>query len=114
MIRLSGLEVGKDIQIKYVGLRPGEKLYEELLCDKENNVPTHHPKIMIAQVAHTEYDTISTSITQFEKYIKSQNSLDIVKLMKIIVPEYLSQNSIYEVLDNKNGQAKVREEISMN
>jgi FlaA1/EpsC-like NDP-sugar epimerase len=114
MIRLSGLEVGKDIQIKFVGLRPGEKLYEELLCDKENNLPTHHSKIMIAKVAHTDFDTISTSIAQFEKHIKSQSTLDIVKLMKLVVPEYLSQNSIYEVLDNKNGQVKIREEIAVN
>lgn len=114
MVRLSGLEVGKDIQIKFVGLRPGEKLYEELLCDKENNLPTHHPKIMIAKVAHTDFDTISSSINQFEKHIKSQNNVDIVKLMKTIVPEYISQNSIYEVLDSKNGQPKLKEEISVN
>jgi hypothetical protein len=69
---------------------------------------------MIAKVAHTDFDTISTSIVQFEKHIKSQSTLDIVKLMKLVVPEYLSQNSIYEVLDNKNGQVKIREEIAVN
>ena len=113
MIRLSGLEIGKDIQIKYVGLRPGEKLYEELLCDKENNLPTYHPKIMIAKVAHTDYELISEYLTIFDRLIKTQNNLEIVKLMKKIVPEYKSQNSIYEVLDT-NSKSKVSGKISVN
>jgi FlaA1/EpsC-like NDP-sugar epimerase len=100
MIRLSGLEAGKDIQIKYVGLRPGEKLYEELLCDKENNLPTHHPKIMIAKVINNEFESISQNIAQFEHLIKMQNNVEIVRLMKKVVPEYKSQNSVYEALDN--------------
>lgn len=99
MIRLSGLEVGKDIQIKYVGLRPGEKLYEELLCSKENNLPTYHPKIMIAKIIHTDYESITGYLAQFEKLIKTQSNIEIVKLMKHIIPEYKSQNSVYEVLD---------------
>jgi FlaA1/EpsC-like NDP-sugar epimerase len=99
MIRLSGLEVGKDIQIKFIGLRPGEKLYEELLCKKENNLPTYHPKIMIAQVIPTDYNTISEYIRLFEKLIKAQNNMEIVRLMKKVVPEYISMNSIFEVLD---------------
>ena len=113
MIRLSGLEIGKDIQIKYVGLRPGEKLYEELLCDKENNLPTYHPKIMIARVAHNDFDIITEYINIFERLIKIQNNLEIVKLMKKIVPEYKSQNSIYEVLDT-NSKSKVSGKISVN
>jgi FlaA1/EpsC-like NDP-sugar epimerase len=113
MIRLSGFEVGKDIQIKYIGLRPGEKLYEELLCDKENTLPTYHPKIMIAKVAHNDYDTMSDHLNQFEKLIKTQNNLEIVKLMKRIIPEYKSQNSIYEVLDG-NTTSKVSNKISIN
>lgn len=100
MIRLSGLEVGRDIEIKYTGLRPGEKLYEELLCTSENTLPTYHPKIMIAKVAHLDYEFVSNNINQFEKLVKSQNNLEIVKLMKKLVPEYKSQNSVYEVLDN--------------
>lgn len=113
MIRLSGLEIGKDIQIKYVGLRPGEKLYEELLCDKENNLPTYHPKIMIARVAHNDFELITEYINIFERLIKIQNNLEIVKLMKKIVPEYKSQNSIYEVLDT-NSKSKVSGKISVN
>jgi FlaA1/EpsC-like NDP-sugar epimerase len=100
MIRLSGLEVGKDIEIKYTGLRPGEKLYEELLCTTENTVPTYHPKIMIAKVTVMDFDSISSCINQFEKLIKNQNNLEIVKLMKKVVPEFKSQNSVYEVLDS--------------
>ncbi len=113
MIRLSGLEVGKDIQIKYVGLRPGEKLYEELLCDKENTLPTYHPKIMIAKVVHNEFNTMSDHLSQFEKLIKTQNNIEIVKLMKRIIPEYKSQNSVYEVLDASSTQ-KVTNKISIN
>jgi FlaA1/EpsC-like NDP-sugar epimerase len=100
MIRLSGLEVGKDIEIKYTGLRPGEKLYEELLCTTENTLPTYHPKIMIAKVISMDFDSVSNCINQFEKLIKNQNNLEIVKLMKKMVPEFKSQNSVYEVLDN--------------
>lgn len=103
MIRLSGLEVGKDIQIKYVGLRPGEKLFEELLCKKENNLPTHHPKIMIAKVVNHNFDTVLGFTNEFEKLIKVQNNIEIVKLLKKIVPEYKSKNSIFEVLDIKPG-----------
>jgi FlaA1/EpsC-like NDP-sugar epimerase len=113
MIRLSGLEVGKDIQIKYVGLRPGEKLYEELLCDKENTLPTYHPKIMIAKVVHNEYNTMLDHLNQFEKLIKTQNNIEIVKLMKRIIPEYKSQNSVYEVLD-ASSTSKVANKISIN
>jgi FlaA1/EpsC-like NDP-sugar epimerase len=112
MIRLSGLEIGKDIQIKYVGLRPGEKLYEELLCDKENSLPTHHPKIMIARVTPVDFENITNYITNFETIIKNQNTLEIVRLMKKLIPEYKSQNSIYEVLD-KTKPSKV-ENISIN
>lgn len=100
MIRLSGLEVGKDIEIKYTGLRPGEKLYEELLCTTENTMPTYHPKIMIAKVISMDFDTVSNCINQFEKLVKNQNNLEVVKLMKKMVPEFKSQNSVYEVLDS--------------
>ncbi|MDP4207557.1 MAG: nucleoside-diphosphate sugar epimerase/dehydratase [Bacteroidota bacterium] len=105
MIRLSGLEVDKDIKIKFVGLRPGEKLYEELLCKKENTLPTHNKKIMIAKVRDTDFETISQYIYQFEKLIRTQNRFEVVRLMKIIVPEYKSQNSVYETLDNVGQEA---------
>jgi FlaA1/EpsC-like NDP-sugar epimerase len=114
MIRLSGLEVGRDIQIKYVGLRPGEKLYEELLCHKENSLPTHHPKIMIAKVAPTNFDEISENIHIFEKLIKGQNDLEVVKQMKKLIPEYKSQNSIFQVLDNVQENKNLKEQISIN
>jgi FlaA1/EpsC-like NDP-sugar epimerase len=114
MIRLSGLEVGKDIGIKFVGLRPGEKLYEELLCDRENSLPTHHPKIMIVKVAHTDVNLVSDYLNTFEKLIKNQNNIEMVKLMKKVVPEYLSQNSIYEILDKENVQSKLKGKISVN
>lgn len=98
MIKLSGLEEGKDIEIKVTGLRPGEKLYEELLSKEENTVPTHHPKILIAKVRNSDYETkidIDTLIQLFD----SQNNVEIVKLMKKIVPEYISNNSEFENLD---------------
>jgi len=101
MIRLSGLELGKDIQIVYSGLRPGEKLYEELLASEENTIPTHHQKIMIAKVKEYNFETISNEINDLIAMFNSQNNEMIVKKMKEIVPEFISQNSVYEKLDNK-------------
>lgn len=98
MIKLSGLEEGKDIEIKVTGLRPGEKLYEELLSKEENTIPTHHPKILKAKVRDNDIDLkidIQTLINLFD----SQNNIEIVKLMKKIVPEYISNNSEYVILD---------------
>jgi len=100
MIKLSGLEEGKDIEIKVTGLRPGEKLYEELLNDSEKTLPTHHPKIMKAKVQTTterELQLIDELIELFE----GQENIKIVAKMKEIVPEYKSNNSIYEQLDKK-------------
>lgn len=99
MIRLSGLELGKDIQIVYSGLRPGEKLYEELLASEENTIPTHHQKIMIAKVKEYNFETISNDINDLVAMFNAQNNEMIVKKMKEIVPEFLSQNSVYEKLD---------------
>jgi FlaA1/EpsC-like NDP-sugar epimerase len=98
MIKLSGLEEGKDIEIKVTGLRPGEKLFEELLSKEENTIPTHHPKILKAKVRNTDHSAkidISTLIQLFD----SQNNIEIVKLMKKIVPEYISNNSEFQTLD---------------
>jgi FlaA1/EpsC-like NDP-sugar epimerase len=114
MIRLSGLEVGKDIEIKFIGLRPGEKLYEELLCDKENALPTYHPKIMIAKVADCNYKSISSYITTFKRLIKDQKNIELVKLMKELVPEYRSKNSIYEDLDKVSEKDKFGNKFSHN
>ena len=99
MIKLSGLTLGKDIQIKFTGLRPGEKLFEELLNDQENTMPTHHSQIMIAKVKEYDLYEISKEIDILIKLIDQQDDTRIVKKMKEIVPEFKSQNSIYEKLD---------------
>jgi len=101
MIKLSGLQLGKDIEITFTGLRPGEKLYEELLADKENTLPTHHPQIMIAKVRKYQYDEVSVKVIDLLKMVGEQNNLKIVNQMKNIIPEFISQNSIYEQLDKQ-------------
>jgi FlaA1/EpsC-like NDP-sugar epimerase len=99
MIKLSGLTLGKDIQLVFTGLRPGEKIYEELLNDKEKTLPTHHSKIMIAKVHEYDFDTIRYEISQLTELFSTQNNEAIVRKMKEIVPEYISNNSEYEKLD---------------
>ena len=99
MIKLYGLTVGKDIEIIYTGLRPGEKLYEELLNDQENTLPTHHPQIMRATVQEFEFERINNQVNELITLFSSQNNLDIVSFMKTMVPEYKSNNSIFEKLD---------------
>jgi FlaA1/EpsC-like NDP-sugar epimerase len=99
MIKLYGLTVGKDIEIIYTGLRPGEKLYEELLNDQENTLPTHHPQIMRATVQELEYERINNQVNELITLFSSQNNFDIVSYMKTMVPEYKSNNSIFEKLD---------------
>jgi FlaA1/EpsC-like NDP-sugar epimerase len=99
MIKLSGLSIGKDIQIKYTGLRPGEKLYEELLNDMENTIPTHHSKIMIAKVRHYDVKQVQEKFQDLITIQKDHDNMSIVRKMKEIVPEFKSQNSVYEELD---------------
>ncbi|OFY70883.1 MAG: hypothetical protein A3G23_12240 [Bacteroidetes bacterium RIFCSPLOWO2_12_FULL_37_12] len=99
MIKLSKLTLGKDIQLVYTGLRPGEKLYEELLNSQENTQPTHHPQIMIAKVKEYDWETISQEVNSLIELFGLQNNESIVKKMKQIVPEFISKNSIYERLD---------------
>jgi len=99
MIKLSGLTLGKDIQIVFSGLRPGEKIFEELLNDKEKTVPTHHEKIMIANVRKYEYEEVKKEIDILHNLFDKQDNEAIVRKMKEIVPEYLSHNSVYEKLD---------------
>ncbi len=99
MIKLYGLTVGKDIEIIYTGLRPGEKLYEELLNDQENTMPTHHPQIMRATVQEFEFERINNQVNELITLFSSQNNIDIVSYMKTMVPEYKSNNSIFEKLD---------------
>ena len=99
MIKLSGYEVNKDIKITFTGLRPGEKLKEELLNDNENTIGTHNPKIMIARVPNYNYLEVNSVIeTLYEQKDSLKNDV-LVKTMKKIVPEYISNNSIYEKLD---------------
>ena len=100
MIMLSGLEPEKDVAIKYIGLRPGEKLYEELLNNKENTLPTEHPRIMIAKVRHYER-SIFKEINELLNYSSTSDNFTIVRKMKEIVPEYTSNNSIFVKLDKK-------------
>lgn len=100
MIKLSGLEVGKDIAIKVTGLRPGEKLYEELLSDGETTIPTHHPKILTAKIKDVDMHVI-TKIRELINLFECQDNASIVSKMKEIVPEYISNNSVYEKLDKR-------------
>ena len=99
MIRLSGLKLDKDIQIKCTGLRPGEKLYEELLADKEGTMPTHHHKIMIAQVRQIDREQLMYMMAALRDRLKNPDSFKLVGLMKEIVTEYKSNNSVYAKLD---------------
>jgi FlaA1/EpsC-like NDP-sugar epimerase len=98
MIQLSGLEVGKDIEIKITGLRPGEKLYEELLAAEENTLPTHHSQILKAKTRVENNGTIEL-INQLIGLFEDQKNDSIVAKMKEIVPEYISNNSEFEILD---------------
>jgi FlaA1/EpsC-like NDP-sugar epimerase len=103
MIRLSGLEPDRDIEIVFTGLREGEKLYEELLNNHENTLPTHHKKIMIAKVKEYSYQDINKYIELFLDLVHDKNELKMVALMKELVPEFKSNYSRYEILD-KNAQ----------
>ena len=96
MIQLSGM---KGIEIKEIGLRPGEKLYEELLATKENTIPTYHPKIMRAQVRRYPIDAIDREYNELWTILEQMDDMQIVAKMKNIVPEFLSNNSIYCKLD---------------
>lgn len=101
MIKLSGLKEDEDIEIKYTGLRPGEKLKEELLNDKENTIGTHNPKIMVAQVSEYNYLEVNELINDMYQERDNLKNSHLVRTMKAIVPEYISNNSIYEDLDKK-------------
>jgi FlaA1/EpsC-like NDP-sugar epimerase len=100
MIQLSGLEEGKDIEIRYTGLRPGEKLYEELLAEEENTIPTHHPKILKAKVRAVDGSEQHQITELIELFELQQNELIVAK-MKEIVPEFISNNSDFEKLDKR-------------
>lgn len=106
MIRLAGLQLGEDIEIKYSGLRPGEKLYEELLASKENNLPTHHEKIMIGQVRHHDFNKVARLINELLFSLHFENNDLLVTRMKDLVPEYVSNNSHFSKLDTESTQSK--------
>lgn len=99
MIKLSGLEPDIDIKIIFTGLRPGEKLYEELLSDDATTMPTHHEKIMISKDSDMEYEQIERFCNQIVKVALRREKVEVVQILKQIVPEFKSNNSIYEVLD---------------
>lgn len=99
MIRLSGLTPGEDIEIEFTGLREGEKLYEELLNSKEKTTPTHHEKIMIAKVRNDDYDAVRVNVDKLKSLAEEPDMMAMVRQMKQIVPEYLSQNSVFESID---------------
>ncbi len=101
MIALAGFEPDVDIKIKYTGLRPGEKLYEELLNEKEQTTSTEHEKISIAKVRDYEYSSVEQHILELKNFARQSDFYESVRVMKEIVPEFKSQNSIYSELDKK-------------
>lgn len=109
MIKLAGYIPGRDIEIKFTGLRPGEKLYEEVLSNEENTVPTEHKKIKIAKVREYDFNSIAGCFNDLIEIAKRGEVLNAVRNMKMIVPEFKSNNSIFEELDR---ELKQRENIA--
>ncbi len=101
MIRLAGLKPGEDIRIQYTGLRPGEKLYEEVLNDKEATTDTYHPKIRIAKVRQVKYEFIQNYLNTLIFCAENNSDWECVATMKEIVPEFISNNSKFEKLDKR-------------
>jgi FlaA1/EpsC-like NDP-sugar epimerase len=101
MIRLAGLEAGKDIEIVYTGLRPGEKLQEELLYDQESIIPTHNRKIRIGVMSEYNYEKEMTLLPSLLETARNFNKWEVVRLMKVLIPQFISHNSEYAQLDNK-------------
>jgi FlaA1/EpsC-like NDP-sugar epimerase len=99
MIRLAGKEPEVDIQIVFTGLRPGEKLYEELLNNAENTMHTYHDKILIAKVREYDFETVNKKVEKLIASAKRHYTLETVGQMKELVPEFISANSVYENLD---------------
>ena len=110
MICLTGLTPNKDINIIETGLRPGEKLYEELLNDKEKTLPTYHEKIKVAKVRNYDYDEVKSALKELINLALAAKDYDVVRCMKEIVPEFKSKNSIYENLDKEIRQIKLLSE----
>lgn len=99
MIRLAGLIPNQDIKIQYSGLRPGEKLFEELLNDNENTMPTHHEQIMIGKVREFEFTEVEAQLYALFQYAKANDDRQVVMAMKKLVTEFKSKNSVFEELD---------------
>jgi FlaA1/EpsC-like NDP-sugar epimerase len=106
MIRMSGFEYPNQMGIKITGLRPGEKLYEELLGASEDDLPTHNPKIKIAKVVNGNSNVILDTVAQFKNTISGSSDLELVALLKTMVPEFVSQNSKFQSLDSTTQQTK--------
>jgi len=99
MIKLSGLELGKDIKTEVTGLRPGEKFYEELLASSVNALPTHHPKFLRAKVQNYSHRAIKEHLDISIEIIIDGDIVGMVRKVKAIVPKYISQNLEFEALD---------------
>ena len=102
MIELAGFEPDEEIRIEYTGLRPGEKLYEEVLSNKENTLPTTHDRIRIAQVREYDYGEARAVAEELERCSRDVNIPDMIRLMKKTVPEFKSKNSKFEVYDSES------------
>ena len=99
MIQLSGFEPHKDIEMEFVGLREGEKLHEELLAHKEDTLPTHHSKIMIAKIETVDYTEVKDRVEDLLSMTHKVDELRLVGIMKEIVPEFKSNYSRFSILD---------------
>lgn len=99
MIRLAGLIPNRDVKIEFTGLRPGEKLYEEVLSESEKTIPTYHDKIRIAKVSETSYPSISHDVLELIASCDHNNAFQLVRKMKQMIPEFSSKNSFYELTD---------------
>lgn len=105
IIKLAGKVPDVDIKIEYTGLRPGEKLYEELLSDAENVMPTYHDKIMIAKVAEYDYDIVKQKVAKLINSAKQHYTLETVGLIKDLVPEYTTNNSAFVNTPTQSGKS---------
>ncbi len=101
MIKLSGFKPYEDIDIKIIGLRPGEKLYEELLSDTSTTLPTHHKKIMVAKDKALDHEIVVAHVREISMAANSKNDVFMVSKIKQLVPEFISKNSVFELLDKK-------------
>ncbi|MDO5395212.1 MAG: nucleoside-diphosphate sugar epimerase/dehydratase [Bacteroidales bacterium] len=111
MISLAGMRPNVDIKIVETGLRPGEKLFEELLNNHEHTCPTHHKKIMIAKVRTYSYPEVCAHLSDLKNYLDSGNVHDIVAQMKRMVPEFKSQNSRFQSIDSEIAESELIHEI---